>query len=108
MPEQIENIEFRIKENSFIAKLAAWKLQTDQVAIVIGNTIHLHHTSKEHFLRDEKWMRHEMCHIRQFKRFGPAGFCVRYLWESIRHGYFNNKYEVEARRAEEPFLRGGK
>jgi len=26
---------------------------------------------------------------------------VKYLWESIRKGYYNNRFEVEARKAEE-------
>lgn len=97
-------MEFRIKENSWIAKLAAKKLHADKIAIVIGKTVHLHHVSKDHFLKDKKWVKHEMCHIRQFKKFGYVSFCIKYVWESMKHGYFNNKYEVEARLAEETFL----
>lgn len=90
----------QIKENSWIAKIAARKLQTDNVAIVIGKTIHLHNVSKEDFLKDKKWVRHEMCHIRQFKKHGFFPFIFKYLWESFRRGYEQNKYEVEARMAE--------
>jgi len=93
-------MEFLIKENSWIAKWAAKKLRTKNVAIVIGKTIHLHHVSKEEFLKNEKWLRHEMCHILQFEKNGYFIFMGKYLWESIRHGYYNNKYEEEARRAE--------
>lgn len=93
-------MEFLIKENSWIAKLAARKLQSDSVAIVIGKTIHLHHVSRDVFLKDERWVKHEMCHIRQFKQYGFFNFILKYLLESLRHGYFNNKYEVEARNAE--------
>ena len=32
---------------------------------------------------------------------GFIGFLVKYLAESVRHGYHNNKYEKEARAAEE-------
>lgn len=93
------NLHF--KENSWIAKLAAKKLQTKNVAIVIGNTIHLYNVTKQKFLSDEKWVKHEVCHLQQFKKHGKFIFIFKYLWESFLHGYYNNKYEAEARRAEE-------
>ena len=93
-------MDYFIRENSWIAKLAAFKLRSERVAIVIGNTIHLHNTSKEDFLLDEKWLKHELCHIRQFRKYGFFGFIFKYLLESIKHGYYKNKYEVEARQAE--------
>lgn len=92
--------DYFIKENSWIAKLAAKKLRTHRVAIVIGKTIHLHNTTKQDFLKDEKWVRHELCHIRQFQQNGYVVFILKYVWESVRHGYLNNRYEVEAREAE--------
>lgn len=92
---------FKIKENSWIAKFAAMKLSANCVAIVIGHTIHLHNTTKEDFLKNDRWLKHELCHIRQFEEHGFFPFIVRYLWESIKFGYWMNKYEVEARQAEE-------
>jgi len=92
--------DYFIKENSWIAKLAAKKLRTKRVAIVIGRTIHLHNTTSQDFLKDEKWVKHELCHVKQFQQNGFMVFIVKYLWESIMHGYFNNKYEAEAREAE--------
>ena len=94
-------MKFLIKENSWIAMLAAKKLHSQNIAIVIGRTVHLHNISKEHFLKDTKWVKHEICHVNQFRKYGFLNFILKYLWESMRHGYFNNKYEVEARRAEE-------
>lgn len=91
----------RIKENSWLALIAAKKLRTAQVAMVIGRTIHLHNVSREDFLKDEKWVKHEQCHIEQYRRHGFIGFIVRYTWESIRRGYHNNRFEAEARQAEE-------
>jgi hypothetical protein len=38
---------------------------------------------------------HELRHVQQFEA-DPA-FPVRYLWQSLRHGYVNNRYEVDAR-----------
>ena len=94
-------MEILIKENSWIAKLAAKKLQSKNVAIVIGSTIHLYNVTKQQFLQNEKWVKHEVCHLQQFKKHGRFIFILKYLWESIKHGYYNNKYETEARKAEE-------
>ncbi len=90
-----------IKENSWLAAIAAKKLSEKSVALVLGNTIHLYNTSKENFLKNEKWVKHEFCHIQQFRQHGYVGFIVKYLWESIRKGYYNNKFEVAARAAGE-------
>jgi hypothetical protein len=92
--------DYFIKENSWIAKLAAKKLGTNDAAIVIGKTIHLFNTSKQQFLQNEGWVKHELCHVKQFKQHGYLLFIFKYLWQSIKHGYCNNKYEVEARNAE--------
>jgi hypothetical protein len=98
---------YKIKEQSFIARLAAWKLNSDKVAIVIGKTIHLHNTGKLEFLQNKRWLLHELKHVEQFEQHGFLSFLFIYLWESIRHGYTNNKYEIEARAAEtdEEFLK---
>ncbi|HZW70254.1 MAG TPA: DUF4157 domain-containing protein [Hanamia sp.] len=93
-------MKYRIKENSLIAKIAAAKLKSGSVAIVIGSTIHLHRVSEKDFLKNEKWVKHEMCHIQQFKKFGFFKFILKYLRESARVGYYNNRFEVEARKAE--------
>jgi hypothetical protein len=93
-------MNYSIKENSWIARLAAFKLKTKRVAIVIGSTIHLHHTTKEEFLNDQRWVKHELCHVRQFRENGFLSFIAKYVWESIKNGYYNNKYEAEAREAE--------
>lgn len=96
-----EKVNFRIIENSFLARIAAKKLSSSQMAMVIGKTIHLHNTSRSEFLADEKWLKHELCHIRQYRKYGTVGFITRYLWESLQHGYFQNRFEDEARKAEE-------
>lgn len=93
-------MDFFIKQNSWIAKIAAKKLGSDNVAIVIGKTIHLYHVSKEDFLKDTKWVKHEKCHINQFKKYGFFSFMLMYIRESMKHGYYNNKFEAEARNAE--------
>lgn len=102
MPGQLlEKINFLIKEKSWLAKIAAYKLSSQSVAMVLGKTIHLHNTTKEDFLKNKKWLKHELCHIQQFRQHGYVGFILKYLWESVRKGYYNNKFEIEARAAEE-------
>lgn len=91
---------FYIKENSLVAKLAAIKLNAKSVAMVLGKTIHLYGSTKENFINDERWLKHELCHVKQFEVHGYLSFIVKYLWESLRVGYYNNKYELEAREAE--------
>ena len=88
---------FRIKENSWIARIASHVLKSKRMAIVIGNAIHLDNVTGNEFLGDEKWLRHELCHIEQYKRYGFAGFVLRYMIETIRNGYYNNRFEKEAR-----------
>ncbi len=95
----MDNKDFIIKENSWLAKLAALKLGTKAVAMVLGKTIHLYNTTETEFLQDEKWVKHELCHIKQFKEHGYFLFIVKYIWESIRKGYYNNRFEIEAREA---------
>lgn len=94
-------MEFFIKENSWIAKLAARKLQTHNVAIVLGKTIHLYNVTKKEFLKNQKWVKHEIRHLQQFQQYGFLRFILMYLWEGMRKGYHNNKYEIEVRLEEE-------
>lgn len=90
-------MKVHIKENAWVARLAAAKLKSAKVAIVFGRTIYLHNTSRNEFLNDKKWVLHELKHVEQYQRYGFAGFLVRYVWEWMRKGYFNNRFEVEAR-----------
>lgn len=92
--------QFRIRENSWIAAIAAKKLNSPTAAIVIGNTIHLHNTSGKDFLMNEKWLKHELCHVKQFRTYGTVNFIYRYLLESFKNGYYMNKFEKEARESE--------
>ncbi len=95
------NMKVRIRENAWIARIAAWKLKTDSVAIVIGRTIYLYRTTRSEFLADTQWVCHELKHIAQFRQYGFARFIIYYLVESIRNGYYNNKFEVQARACEQ-------
>lgn len=90
-----------IRENSPVARLAAWKLESQNMAITLGHTIHLHGVSTAGFLDNKKWVCHELAHVKQFERYGFLPFLLKYAWESLRKGYRNNRWEVEARAAEE-------
>ena len=67
--------------------------------MVVGKTIHLSGVTQESFLKNKPWVAHELCHIRQFQEHGFFRFLGLYLLESFKNGYYNNKYEVEARQA---------
>jgi hypothetical protein len=95
VPQQVEIIE-----NAWLAKLAAKKMRSSQVALVLGNSIFLWGTSKQQFLANEKWVRHEMAHIAQYQQYGTIRFLMLYCWEWLRHGYYKNKFEIAARAAE--------
>jgi hypothetical protein len=88
-----------IVENSFLARLARFKLGTYSVAMVLGNQIHLSGATREEFLNDPYWVAHEMEHIRQFQEHGKLGFLRRYLLDWLRYGYYNIPFEVAAREA---------
>lgn len=51
------------------------------------------------YVRDKSLMRHEHKHVEQLRRLGFL-FPVLYLWEEAVEGYENNRFELEARRAE--------
>lgn len=86
-----------IHEHSLFAKIGAWKLKESRVALTIGNHIFLYHVSRINFLKDATWVAHELAHVRQFKKYGRIRFLFLYLWESCRKGYYQNRWEIEAR-----------
>jgi len=90
----------RIRENSWLAGIAAKKLRSKKVAMVLGNTIHLFNTTRDEFLSNEKWVNHELTHVKQYMQLGLFRFLVLYLYETAVKGYWNNRFEVEARSKE--------
>jgi len=93
-------ISVTIKENSWMAKIAALKLNEKKIAMVWGNTILLHNTSKAEFLLNKKWLKHEIAHIKQYNKYGLVRFVFLYMMESFNNGYLNNRFEVDARSME--------
>ena len=89
----------KIKERSLFARIARLVLKSPNVAMVLGKTIHLSGVSREEFLQNKPWVAHELCHVRQFEQHGYFRFLSLYLLESLKRGYYNNRFEVEARQA---------
>jgi hypothetical protein len=92
-----KKIKVRIKENSLRARISAFKLKTPKVAMVWGNTILLFNVSKVEFMDTTPWLLHELRHIFQVQKMGKFVFLWRYLFLSLRYGYYNHPYEVDAR-----------
>lgn len=54
--------------------------------------------------QDCDWLlRHERKHLEQMDRDGWVMFHLKYIWYTLRDGYWDNPYEVEARSAEGRF-----
>ncbi len=94
------DMKVTIKENSLIARFAAFYMKAGSLALVIGRTVHLHGAGKAEFLSNRRWVCHEIVHLHQCRAYGPGKFLFLYLLESWRKGYVNNRFEVEARQRE--------
>jgi hypothetical protein len=90
----------RLVPNSTVAKIAGrMHGEEEDYAITIGRTIYLS-CSKEEFLSDTPWVRHEFTHIAQYRKYGILEFAKRYLFFSIFRSYSKNPFEKEAIAAE--------
>ena len=94
-------MHYRIVEHSLLARIARFFFGSRRIAMVLGNTIHLSGVDRERFISDRKWLIHELIHVEQYRRNGFLKFLFLYILESIRHGYYQNRFEIEARAAEE-------
>ncbi len=91
--------------NSPLARIARLVLGgAPRVAMVLGQTVHLSGATREEFLADAEWVAHEEVHLRQVRDLGLARFLYEYLLESARVGYYQNKFEVEAREGARHFV----
>lgn len=70
-------------------------------AVTLGRAILLHPNA----VVTDGLIRHELAHIRQWRE-RPLTFPLRYVWQHVRHGYRDNPYEREARRAEVAVAKG--
>ncbi len=93
-------MDIYLKEHSQLARFAAFYLKKKSMALTLGKTIHLWDTQDSDFLKNERWVKHEMAHVQQFQQAGYIFFIFKYLLESMLHGYTKNKFEVAARMRE--------
>jgi hypothetical protein len=72
--------------------IAGWCLgQRSAAAITLWRTVFLASDA----LVDLELLLHEYRHVQQFE--ASVSFPVQYLWESVRRGYFDNRFEADAR-----------
>lgn len=84
--------EPRYRRGGLPPRIAGWCLgQRSVAAITLWNTIWL----GRHATVDAELLLHESRHVAQFR--ASKVFPIRYLWESLRRGYWNNRYEIDAR-----------
>lgn len=94
----LSDIRFRPKSN--VARIAAWVMRSSSCALVLGRTIHLYGADISELIANKAWIKHELAHVAQYRRYGFLPFIFRYVWYSIRFGYGLNPLEIEARAAE--------
>lgn len=62
----------------------------------VWNTIYFRNIS----VKSTRLLAHENKHIEQMMRDGKLIYLVKYHYYWVKHGYVNNPYEIEARKAE--------
>lgn len=84
--------ELRFRRGGFPLRLGGWMLgQASVAAITLGRTIFLAPGTR----LDAELLLHELRHVQQFSE--RKTFPLRYIWESLRRGYYANRYEADAR-----------
>jgi hypothetical protein len=84
--------ELRLRRGGFPLRVGGWMLgQATVAAITLGRTIFLAPSTR----LDPALLLHELRHVQQFSE--RKTFPVRYIWESLRRGYYANRYEADAR-----------
>jgi hypothetical protein len=82
----------RWRRGGLPVRVGGWCLgQSTVSAITLWHTIWL----APHLDPSPELLLHELRHVDQFDS-SPA-FPLRYLWESLRHGYVGNRFEADAR-----------
>lgn len=83
----------RWRRGGLPVRVGGWCLgQSTVSAITLWHTIWL----APHLEPSGELLLHELRHVDQFE--ASWLFPVKYLWQSVRHGYVRNRYEVDARR----------
>lgn len=92
---------FKVVGNSRLAKVAGRIMGLEEkYAVTFGKTIFVS-CNKDVFLSERGWVRHELTHVEQYKKYGAFEFLKRYLAYSLFHRYNHNPFEKEALFAED-------
>jgi hypothetical protein len=84
--------EARFRRGGLPPRVAGWCLgQSSVAAVTLWRTIWLGSDSA----LDAELLLHEHRHVAQFR--ASRAFPVLYIWQTLRRGYWMNRYEVEAR-----------
>lgn len=80
------------REGGLPVRIAGWFLgQRSAAAITLWRTVFL----APKLSPDAELLLHELRHVHQFQE--RLTFPFEYLWESLRHGYHQNRFEADAR-----------
>ena len=83
--------EARWRRGGLPPRLAGWALgQSSVLGIALGRTVFLAPGAP----LEPALLLHEVAHVHQFQR--DYAFVIRYAWQTVRHGYRHNRYELEA------------
>lgn len=87
-----ELAETRYRRGGLPPRVGGWLLgQSSVAAVTLWRTVWLGASAPV----DPELLLHESRHVAQFG--ATWTFPLRYTWESVRRGYWNNRYEVDAR-----------
>jgi hypothetical protein len=86
-----------LRQGRWLPLLGGWfaGMKGPAAAVTIGRSIVVYRGSR----LSERLIRHELAHVVQWRK-APLTFPFRYVVAHLRHGYRNNPFEIEARRAE--------
>ena len=100
-----QSVKYRVVVMPWLRQLGHHLLLANWLAITIDRWIFAWRPL------DEAELAHEVCHVRQWQRYGFVGYIVAYMRESARQKragkdrYIDNRFEVEARAAEDAVRR---
>jgi hypothetical protein len=95
----VQSQKVRVLQNNPLAKLIAKINKEDRYAITFGKTI-LISCKKEEFYAQPWWVKHELAHVKQYKKHGVVRFLTIYLYYSVFRDYYDIPFEKEAVDAE--------
>ncbi len=98
LPPQLADMYPELRDASYRVggiplRIGGWSLGARTVSgITLWRTIWLESAVRW----DAELLLHEIRHVQQFQ--ASASFPVQYIWESLRRGYYANRFEADARR----------